>query len=96
MECIKQLQFDAVEDCWTSFWQPENDQDDMEDDECVRTEYVLFFYSYFHFTFFGTLLHLKTLNLGATFCTVFLIDFFLFPYCLINETHHLKCRFYSM
>lgn len=38
LECVKQLQFEAVEECWVTFWQPENEQEDMEDDECVTTD----------------------------------------------------------
>ncbi|MFH4977089.1 hypothetical protein AB6A40_003798 [Gnathostoma spinigerum] len=38
LECVKQLQFDAVEECWSNFWQPENDQDDLDEDECAPEE----------------------------------------------------------
>uniref|UniRef100_F1KUU3 DNA-binding protein RFX2 n=2 Tax=Ascaris TaxID=6251 RepID=F1KUU3_ASCSU len=38
LECVKQLQFEAVEECWVTFWQPENDQEEMEDDECATNE----------------------------------------------------------
>lgn len=29
-----------VEECWITFWQPENDQEDMEDEDCANNEYV--------------------------------------------------------
>uniref|UniRef100_A0A8R1TKW2 RFX-type winged-helix domain-containing protein n=1 Tax=Onchocerca volvulus TaxID=6282 RepID=A0A8R1TKW2_ONCVO len=35
LECVKQLHFDMVEECWITFWQPENDQEDMEDEDCA-------------------------------------------------------------
>ncbi|KAK6030084.1 hypothetical protein OSTOST_03789 [Ostertagia ostertagi] len=36
--CVKQLQFEHIEEYWTSFWQPE---DDLEDEEWP-TDYPLF------------------------------------------------------
>ncbi|VDO41374.1 unnamed protein product, partial [Onchocerca flexuosa] len=35
LEYVKQLHFDMVEECWITFWQPENDQEDMEDEDCA-------------------------------------------------------------
>lgn len=40
LECVKQLHFDMVEECWITFWQPENDQEDMEDEDCASNECV--------------------------------------------------------
>ncbi|MCP9261470.1 Transcription factor RFX3 [Dirofilaria immitis] len=41
LECIKQLHFDMVEECWITFWQPENDQEDLEDDDCASNDKTL-------------------------------------------------------
>ncbi|VDN02937.1 unnamed protein product [Thelazia callipaeda] len=38
LECIKQLHFDMVEECWTTFWQPENDQEDVENDDYASND----------------------------------------------------------
>ncbi|VDN30706.1 unnamed protein product [Gongylonema pulchrum] len=38
LECVKQLHFDAVEECWLTFWQPENEQEDMEEEDCAPNE----------------------------------------------------------
>ncbi|EJD75673.1 transcription factor RFX3 [Loa loa] len=41
LECVKQLHFDVVEECWITFWQPENDQDDVEDEDCASNDKTL-------------------------------------------------------
>uniref|UniRef100_A0A0R3RIP2 RFX-type winged-helix domain-containing protein n=1 Tax=Elaeophora elaphi TaxID=1147741 RepID=A0A0R3RIP2_9BILA len=41
LECVKQLHFDMVEECWITFWQPENDQEDMEDEDCASNDKIL-------------------------------------------------------
>nr|CRZ24738.1 BMA-DAF-19 [Brugia malayi] len=38
LECVKQLHFDMVEECWITFWQPENDQEDVDDEECSSND----------------------------------------------------------
>ncbi|VDN58584.1 unnamed protein product [Dracunculus medinensis] len=46
LECVKHLQFEAVEECWTTFWQPENEQEEMEEDDCMSNEFVVSFLKY--------------------------------------------------
>lgn len=46
LECVKHLQFEAVEECCTTFWQPENEQEEMEEDDCMSNEFVVSFLKY--------------------------------------------------